>query len=126
MAQEKMSSSANAKRTKLFSADITEAAKKILNAAELQRFFNAEQFMAAHNEIEIAMQASGELIMQRIDRLVEFASEVWVLDYKTGAGNTESHHAQIAAYCDAVIPLYKNKSVRGAVIDLNGELHILR
>jgi ATP-dependent helicase/nuclease subunit A len=126
MAREKTLSSPNAKRSKLFSADITEAAEKILNAAELQRFFNADKFVAAHNEIEIAMQVNGELIMQRIDRLVEFASEVWVLDYKTGAGNMDLHHAQIATYCDAVMPLYKNKTVRGAVIDLTGELHILR
>jgi ATP-dependent helicase/nuclease subunit A len=126
MAYEKTSSSANAKRSKLFSADITEAAKKILNATELQRFFNADKFVAAHNEIEIAMQVNGELTMQRIDRLVEFEREVWVLDYKTGEGNIELHHAQIAAYCDAVMPLYKNKTVRGAVIDLMGELHILR
>jgi ATP-dependent helicase/nuclease subunit A len=126
MAREKTLSSANAKKSKLFSADIIEAAEKILNAAELQRFFNADKFVAAHNEIEIAMQVNGELIMQRIDRLVEFEREVWVLDYKTGAGNIELHHAQIAAYCDAVMPLYKNKTVRGAVIDLMGELHILR
>jgi ATP-dependent helicase/nuclease subunit A len=126
MAQEKTLSSSHAKRSKLFSADITEAAKKILNAAELQRFFDADKFVAAHNEIEIAIQMSGELIMQRIDRLVEFEREVWVLDYKTGAGNMDLYHAQIAAYCDAVMPLYKNKTVRGAVIDLMGELHILR
>ncbi len=126
MAFEKSGSRTNAKGSKLFSADTTEAAKKILNAAELQRFFNAEQFVTAHNEIEIAMQVSGELIMQRIDRLVEFEREVWVLDYKTGAGNVDAHQAQIAAYCDAVMPLYKNKTVRGAVIDLVGELHILR
>jgi ATP-dependent helicase/nuclease subunit A len=118
--------SGSAKRSKLFSADVADAAKKILNAAELQRFFNTDKFVAAHNEIEIAMQVNGELIMQRIDRLVEFEREVWVLDYKTGAGNIELHHAQIDAYCDAVMPLYKNKTVRGAVIDLMGELHILR
>jgi ATP-dependent helicase/nuclease subunit A len=126
MAQEKTSSSANAKRSKLFSADITEAAKKILNAPALQRFFDNQQFIAAHNEIEIAIQANGQLITQRIDRLVEFEREVWVLDYKTGAGNMDSHQVQIAAYCDVVMPLYKNKTVRGAVIDLMGELHILR
>jgi ATP-dependent helicase/nuclease subunit A len=126
MAREKTLSSANTKRSKLFSDDITEAAEKILNAAELQRFFNADKFVAAHNEIEIAIQVNGELFTQRIDRLVEFEREVWVLDYKTGAGNIELHQAQIAAYCDAVMPLYKNKTVRGAVIDLTGELHILR
>jgi ATP-dependent helicase/nuclease subunit A len=126
MTLEKNASRTDAKRSKLFSADITEAAKNILSVAELQRFFNADQFVAAHNEIEIAIQMSGELIMQRIDRLVEFEREVWVLDYKTGAGNMDLYHAQIAAYCDAVMPLYKNKTVRGAVIDLMGELHILR
>jgi ATP-dependent helicase/nuclease subunit A len=126
MAQEKTSSSANAKRSKQFPADITAAAKKILNAPALQRFFESKQFITAHNEIEIAMQVNGELVMQRIDRLVEFEREVWVLDYKTGSGNMDLHHAQIAAYCDAVMPLYKNKTVRGAVIDLAGELHVLR
>jgi ATP-dependent helicase/nuclease subunit A len=126
MALGKTSLSGSAKSSRLFSADVADAAKKILNAAELQRFFNTDKFVAAHNEIEIAMQVNGELIMQRIDRLVEFEREVWVLDYKTGAGNIELHHAQIDAYCDAVMPLYKNKTVRGAVIDLMGELHILR
>jgi ATP-dependent helicase/nuclease subunit A len=126
MAQEKTTSSANAKRSKLFSADITVAAKKILDAPKLQRFFDNQQFIAAHNEIEIAMQLNGELVIQRIDRLVEFEREVWVLDYKTGDANIAFHEAQIAAYCDAIKPLYKNKTVRGAVIDLMGELHILR
>jgi ATP-dependent helicase/nuclease subunit A len=126
MALEKSAPRTVAKRPKLFSADITEAAKKILNATELQRFFNADHFVAAHNEIEIAIQVNGELFIQRIDRLVEFANEVWVLDYKTGEGNIELHRAQIVAYCDAVMPLYKNKTVHGAVLDLNGALHILR
>ena len=126
MAPEKTASSANAKKSKLFPADITEAAKKILNAPALQRFFKVDQFIAAHNEIEIALQVSGQLIMQRLDRLVEFEREVWVLDYKTGGADIAFHQAQITAYCDAVTPLYQNKMVRGAVIDLSGGLHVLR
>ncbi len=126
MAYEKTASRTETKKSKPFSADIMAAAKMILDAPALQRFFDVTQFISAHNEIEIAMQVSGELIMQRIDRLVEFEHEVWVLDYKTGSGNVDLHHAQIAAYCDAVMTLYKNKTVRGAVIDLTGELHVLR
>ena len=125
MASAQVVSMPNTKRTKLFSDDIINMAEKILATPALARFFNVQHFIAAHNEIEIATQRNGEFVMQRIDRLVEFEHEVWVLDYKTGNANIALHREQITAYCDAVAPLYKNKTVRGAVIDLIGELHII-
>jgi ATP-dependent helicase/nuclease subunit A len=117
---------ATRKKTGQSADDAMRAARKILDSPALQRFFDAEQFVAAYNEIEISIQVNDELVTQRLDRLVEFEHEVWVLDYKTGDGNIAFHQAQITAYCETITPLYKNKTVRGAVIDLMGELHVLR
>ena len=100
-------------------------AERIFNAPALERFFDARQFVKAHNEIEIALQVDAELLTHRIDRLVEFEREVWVLDYKTGDSNVALHHAQIAAYCSAVAPLYRDKTIFGAVIDATGALHLV-
>ena len=109
----------------VFSDEVTDMAERIFNAPALERFFDARQFVKAHNEIEIAMQVDAELLTHRIDRLVEFEREVWVLDYKTGNTNVALHHAQIAAYCSAVAPLYRDKAIFGAVIDATGALHLV-
>ena len=109
----------------VFSDEVTDMAERIFNAPALQRFFDASQFVTAHNEIEIALQVDAELLTHRIDRLVEFEREVWVLDYKTGNTNVALHHAQIAAYCSAVAPLYRDKAIFGAVIDATGALHLV-
>jgi len=101
-------------------------ARRILQAPALQKFFRHEQFITAHNELEIAVTIDGEARMQRIDRLVEFRDEVWVLDYKTGAVDPERHRSQIEVYCDALIPVYTGRTVHGALIDGEGKLWVLR
>ena len=107
-----------------------EVARRIMNAPELAKFFRRDLFVCAHNELEIALIVDGAVVMQRIDRLVEFADEVWVLDYKTGVVDQEQargqHRAQIDAYCDAVTPLFPGRAVRGALIDGDGALWVLR
>ena len=125
MATVKTASSPGAAKSNAVSDDVSEMAEKIFNAPALQRFFDASQFVTAHNEIEIALQVDAELLTHRIDRLVEFEREVWVLDYKTGNSNVALHHAQIAAYCSAVAPLYRDKTIFGAVIDATGALHLV-
>jgi len=125
MATEKAASSPGAAKSNAVSDDVSEMAEKIFNAPALQRFFDASQFVTAHNEIEIALQVDAELLTHRIDRLVEFEREVWILDYKTGNSNVALHHAQIAAYCSAVAPLYRDKTIFGAVIDATGALHLV-
>ena len=110
--------------------EYAEVARRILNAPQLQKFFRRDLFVSAHNELEIALTVDGAVVMQRIDRLVEFVDEVWVLDYKTGvvdhAQAREQHRVQIDAYCDAIAPLYPGRAVRGAVIDGDGTLRVLR
>ncbi len=103
-----------------------QVARRILQAPALQKFFQPGKFIAAHNELDIAVTLDGESRMQRIDRLVEFADEAWVLDYKTGAIDAAQHRPQIEAYCDALKTIYPAKPVRGAVIDGEGKLWVLR
>ena len=107
-------------------AGAVDVARRILQTPALQKFFDREYFVSAHNELEIAVTMAGVASIQRIDRLVEFKGEVWVLDYKTGAIDLDRHRAQIDAYCAAVAPLYPGKAVRGAVIDAEGGLWIVR
>lgn len=102
-------------------------AKTILARAELARFFDVAQFVAAYNEVEIALGGSGdEARFARIDRLVEFEREVWVLDYKSGEeASAEKYRAQIETYCQAARALYPQKVVKGAVIERTGTLTVI-
>lgn len=104
-------------------------AQKILHADALQRFFDPSQYIAAFNELEMTATFDDTIQSQRIDRLVEFENEVWVLDYKTGStgdATLELYRAQIENYCVAAKALYPAKAIRGAVIDAEGQLRVLR
>jgi ATP-dependent helicase/nuclease subunit A len=95
-------------------------AQALLAQPDLQRFFNASHYLGAHNEMPY-VNAQGEL--KRIDRLVEFAAEVWVLDYKTGASlDPAPYLAQMAEYHSAIQSVYENKIVRCALVFSDGTL----
>jgi ATP-dependent helicase/nuclease subunit A len=95
-------------------------AQSVLNAPELARFFDSKLYLVAANEVAY-VNASGGL--RRIDRLVEFASEVWVLDYKTGENtDAQSFSAQLEEYRAAMRAVYPDKRVRCGVIFADGKL----
>jgi len=72
------------------------------------------------NEIP-CVNAAGEL--KRIDRLVEFDDEVWVLDYKLGdSENAAKHQAQMQEYQTAMQSVYAGKTVRCALVFADGVL----
>ncbi|MEQ1836633.1 MAG: PD-(D/E)XK nuclease family protein [Candidatus Nitrotoga sp.] len=82
--------------------------------------FRAQQYRGACNEMSY-VNARGEL--RRIDRLVEFDDEVWVLDYKTGApSDFMSHSAQMQEYRVAMQAVYVGKIVRCALLYSDGTL----
>ena len=59
--------------------------------------------------------AQGEL--KRIDRLVEFDDEVWVLDYKLGdAEGVARYRAQMEEYRAAIRSVYPGRAVRCALV----------
>ncbi|TXT25324.1 MAG: Exodeoxyribonuclease V, partial [Gallionellaceae bacterium] len=92
----------------------------LLSLPDLQRFFDPQHYLNAHNEMPYA-NARGEL--KRIDRLVEFEGEVWVLDYKTGSeSDIAPHRAQLLEYRDAMRSVYAGKTVRCALLCADGTL----
>ncbi len=99
---------------------LVQQAQALLAHASLQRFFNPRHYLSANNEMPY-VNARGEL--KRIDRLVEFDDEVWVLDYKTGADtDLAPYHAQMLEYRTAMQAVYAGKTVRCALLFADGEL----
>ena len=96
---------------------LMQKAQEILGAPDLVRFFDARCFLTASNELSY-VNAAGEL--RRIDRLVEFEHEVWVLDYKTGMAS-ESHAAQLQEYRGAMQAIYPGKTIRCGLIFAGGK-----
>ena len=91
-------------------------AEAVFAAPALAPFFDPAVFVRARNEFELVSSAGT----RRLDRVVEFDSETWVLDYKRtlGGGDFEAYRAQVRDYIDLLVPLYPGKSVRGGLIDL--------
>ena len=99
---------------------IWQQAQHLLALPALQRFFDPRHYHNACNEMSY-INAQGEL--KRIDRLVEFDDEVWVLDYKTGAQlEVAPHRAQMLEYRDAMQSVYISKRVRCALLFADGTL----
>jgi ATP-dependent helicase/nuclease subunit A len=99
-------------------------ARGLLGRAALARFFDSRQHRRALNEVSYVAE-SGEV--RRIDRLVEFESEVWVLDYKTGESPADTlladqYRTQIGEYCAAVRAVYPGTPVRGLIVFSGGQL----
>jgi ATP-dependent helicase/nuclease subunit A len=95
-------------------------AQRLLTLPQLTRFFDAQQYQHASNEMPY-INAKGEL--KRIDRLVEFDNEVWVLDYKLGdSEDAARYRAQMQEYRVAMQSVYAGKLVRCALIFADGVL----
>ena len=92
----------------------------LLASPQIARFFDAQQYRAACNEMP-NVNAKGEL--KRIDRLVEFDDEVWVLDYKLGdSEDAARYRAQMQEYRTAMQSVSAGKTVRCALVFADGIL----
>ncbi|WP_230969003.1 UvrD-helicase domain-containing protein [Nitrogeniibacter aestuarii] len=99
------------------------AAEAILAAPDMQRWFDPGQHLQAWNEVEI-MHPDGRL--GRIDRLVLFEDELWVLDYKSGGMDEAlagSYRAQLQGYQQALGGLYGDRPVRAMLVFPDGTRH---
>ena len=102
---------------------LRQQAERLLVLSELRRFFDPQHYRFACNELPY-VNARGEL--HRIDRLVEFDDEVWVLDYKSGStSDSAPHHKQMQEYRLAMQAVYVTKVVRCALLFLDGTLREL-
>ena len=104
-------------------------ARRILEAPDLAPAFDAGRHLAARNEMEF-LDPAGRV--NRMDRLVVFPDQVWVLDYKTGgldepdlARRSQPHLEQMAAYRDAAAALHPGKRIRVALAFGDGRVHWL-
>jgi len=96
---------------------IASDARRILESPQLARFFDPECHVSAKNEVSWVSE-KGEV--RRMDRLVEFEHEIWILDYKTGDAR-ESHREQLDEYRTAMRSVF-SKPVRCALIFTDGTL----
>ena len=95
-------------------------AQHLLVLPQLQRFFDPQYYCYACNELPY-VNAFGEL--KRIDRLVEFDDEVWILDYKTGVEpDVAPYREQMQEYLNAMQAIYSGKKVRSALLFGDGIL----
>ena len=95
-------------------------AHSLLAQPHLQRYFDPQHYCRACNEMPY-VDAQGEL--KRIDRLVEFDGEVWVLDYKLGSGEDAARYrVQLEEYRSAMRAVYAGTPVRCALVFADGTL----
>jgi ATP-dependent helicase/nuclease subunit A len=98
--------------------------RRIIAIPELAPAFDPARYLHAHNEMEFL---DGEGRSFRIDRLVVFAEEIWVLDYKTGGLDEPDpgrralpYLDQIGGYRQAARQLYPGRPVRAALAFADG------
>ncbi|MBI5554982.1 MAG: UvrD-helicase domain-containing protein [Elusimicrobia bacterium] len=84
-----------------------------VNSSEMKQFFSPD----AEVLTEVSITAEGG-VGRRIDRLLIFPKEVWVVDYKAARLAPEKDYEQLAGYCRAVETIYGKKS-RGFLIYLD-------
>ena len=95
-------------------------AQRLLTSQQLVRFFDPRQYLSACNEMPY-VNSRGEL--KRIDRLVEFENEVWVVDYKLGdSEDAARYRGQMQEYRAAMQAVYAGKAVRCALLFADGVL----
>ncbi len=103
---------------------VADTVRRILAIAELAPAFDPTRHLRAHNEMEFLDGEGGAF---RIDRLVEFSEEIWVLDYKTGGIDEPDltrralpYREQIEGYRAAARQLYRGRTVRAALVFADG------
>ena len=105
-------------------ATIRQQAKNILSNKELEQYFNPARFIFARNEMDIQYQQK----IVRLDRVVVFADEVWLLDYKRQllASERNDYQEQLKQYSDALMTIFFDKKIRSALILADGSLIEMR
>ena len=95
-------------------------ARTILSQPELQRFFDPSHYRYARNEMDVI--ADGRLM--RLDRVVVFDDEVWILDYKRAFLDVEriKYAQQLAQYRAALRPIFRDARLRSALITVDGRM----
>lgn len=95
-------------------AELDALEKKALaavNSPEMKQFFSPD----AEVLTEVSITAEGG-VGRRIDRLLIFPKEVWVIDYKSD--KNEKNYEQVKSYCRSIEAIY-GKKTRGFIVYMN-------
>jgi ATP-dependent helicase/nuclease subunit A len=105
--------------------ELESIARRLVASDGMRRFFDPAQHRWAASELEFALPDGS---LGRIDRLVEFEDEIWILDYKSGPGDAfaEAYAGQLDAYVAAVGLIRPGKPVRAALVRPDGWLDVRR
>ncbi len=96
------------------------AVRTMLDAPVLRALLLAEDALSARNEVEL-YDAQGRLL--RIDRLVEYADRVVVVDYKLRLLPQEhaAYAAQLRRYEAALRPMFPGRRIESGIATADGE-----
>ncbi|MFZ6772862.1 UvrD-helicase domain-containing protein [Undibacterium sp. SXout7W] len=99
---------------------VHQQATQIFGNKALERFFNPAQYLYARNEMDVLQ--GNQLI--RLDRVVVFEKEVWILDYKRQLlpGQKDIYLTQLQTYQAAISDIFADKRTRAALILASGHL----
>lgn len=99
---------------------LREQAQCLLQAPHLRQFFDASQYQAAYNELELLNGAE----VLRMDRVVVREDAVWILDYKRQLlpGELPVYRQQLLQYKSRVRLIYPDRTVRGMLISVTGSV----
>ena len=99
-------------------SDACSQARCILTQPALQRFFDPGLYLEAWNELDL--MADGEVM--RADRIVRFANEVWILDYKRSVDGDDlaEHQLQLGRYRRVFEAASSGVQVHTALISADG------
>lgn len=103
--------------------ELESIARRLVSSELLRRFFDPALHLWAASELEFVLPDGRP---GRIDRLVEFADDIWILDYKSGVNDefAAAYAEQLAGYVDAVRHVRPGKVLRAALITPDGRLDI--
>jgi ATP-dependent helicase/nuclease subunit A len=101
-------------------ASVRSQAQAILGQGSLERYFNPAYFRHARNEMDILFEEQ----VLRLDRIVVFEDEVWILDYKRQLLDMEMtpYRQQLDLYACAIREQFAGKTIRKALILSDGAL----
>ena len=104
-----------------------DASLRIINAPSMKRFFDSQEYLKAQNEVAY-VNRNGDI--RRIDRLVEFDEEIWIVDYKISLNQDSKPNAallrqyknQLVQYRDDLANIRVDKPIRIGVVLNSGKL----
>lgn len=102
-------------------SELERLARAMIESAALRRFFDPALYRWAASEVEFVLPDGS---LGRIDRLVEFDDEIWILDYKSGegAGFAEEYAEQLSRYAESVRLIRPGKTPCAALLRPDGRL----